>query len=168
MESVRNNPLLFAYQFEGVPLGTWRARLDHKAWGKSKVTELETGKKYGLSVFWGDGYRARDRKINFRDNAELGDIFEVTIESTKSSKYAFAAARKIDPDEPLAPKAPKIAVEQGRAVSAPTQHRNVWCRRSSRDRCTCASALAPRRQAVSPQPASPRGSPPCWWPCRLI
>lgn len=137
MESVRNNPLLFAYQFEGVPLGTWRARLDHKAWGKSKVTELETGKKYGLSVFWGDGYRARDRKINFRDNAELGDIFEVTIESTKSSKYAFAAARKIDPDEPLAPKAPKIAVEQGRAVSAPTltpkpekpvlrQIRRVW------------------------------------------
>lgn len=119
----RDNPLLFAYQFE-VPFGTWRARLDHKAWGKSKnlilyFTELETGEKYGLSVFWRDGYRTRDRKINFRDDAEPGDVFEVTIEPTKTGKYAFLATRKIDRDEPPATEAPEMAPEQGRADSAP-------------------------------------------------
>jgi hypothetical protein len=47
------------------PEGTWRARLDHKAWGKSQnlilyVTNQETGVKYWLSVFARNGYRSGD------------------------------------------------------------------------------------------------------------
>ena len=94
------------YNFDA-PFGTWRARLDHKAWGKSKnlilyFRRVETGEKYGLSVFWRDSYTARDRKINFRDNGEAGEIYELTIKPTRTGKCAFMSARKLDPNEPPA------------------------------------------------------------------
>jgi hypothetical protein len=95
LESYRKFPDAFAYGFE-VPFGKWRARLDHKAWGKSSnlilyVTETETGAKYWLSVFWGDGFAARDGKINFQHNGEVGEVFEFTIKPTKTGKRALMA-----------------------------------------------------------------------------
>ncbi len=105
-DSYRQFPHGFTYGFDA-PFGTWRARLDHKAWGKSKnlilyFRRVETGEKYSLSVFWHDGYRARDGKINFRDNGEAGEIYELTVKPTRSGKCALMSARKLDPNEPAA------------------------------------------------------------------
>ena len=60
------------------PEGTWTARLDHKAWGKSQnlilyVTDPATGAKYWLSVFSRNGYRPRDESHDLRNDAEPGD-----------------------------------------------------------------------------------------------
>jgi hypothetical protein len=130
LESYRNYPYASAYEFD-VPFGTWRARLDHKARGKSSniilyVTEIEVGAKYWLSVFWGDGFAARDRKINFEYSGEVGEVFEFTIKPTKTGNRALMAARKVSPDDPplvqsaTTMEAPNLAAEQGRADSAPT------------------------------------------------
>ena len=56
------------------PEGTWTARLDHKAWGKSQnlilyVTATATGAKYWLSVFSRNRYRPRDDGHDLRNDA---------------------------------------------------------------------------------------------------
>jgi hypothetical protein len=86
------------YEF-GAPDGAWTARLDHKAWGKSSnlilyFTNLGTGQKHWFSVFWADGYRPRDKAINFKDAAEPDEIFEVATSKTKSGNHVFLSARK--------------------------------------------------------------------------
>jgi hypothetical protein len=123
MKSSRDFPLGFQYDFKA-PFGVWRARLDHKAWGKSGniilyFTQLETGAKYGLSVYWDDGYAPRDKGINFKHGGEVGGVFELTVKPTKTGKLAFIAAREISPNEPPAPNAPEMAAGQGRVDSAP-------------------------------------------------
>jgi len=125
-ESYRNFPLRVQYDF-GAPFGIWRARLDHKAWGKSGnlilyFTRLETGGKYWLSVFWDDGYAPRNQTINFKNRGEVGEVFELTIKPTKTGKLAFIAARQISPDDPPAAdaiEAPNSPAEQREADSAP-------------------------------------------------
>jgi hypothetical protein len=83
------------------PEGTWTARLDHKAWGKSQnlilyVTNTATGAKYWLSVFSRNGYKPRDNSHDFRNDAEPGDVFELTTRKTKSGNPDLTSARKIN------------------------------------------------------------------------
>jgi hypothetical protein len=87
------------YEFD-CPEGTWTARLDHKAWGKSQnlilyVTDTVTGAKKWLSVFESNGYRSRDESHDFRNDAEPGDVFEFTTNNTKGGYPNLKSARKI-------------------------------------------------------------------------
>jgi len=82
------------------PEGTWTARLDHKAWGKSQnlilyVANQATGAKYWLSVFSRDDYKPRDESHDFRNDAEPGDLFELTTNKTKGGFPNLKSARKI-------------------------------------------------------------------------
>jgi hypothetical protein len=82
------------------PEGNWTARLDAKAWGKSAnlilyFSDVETGRKYWLSVFFETGYRARENGYDFRNDAMPGDVFELTTKKTKSGKPSLLAAHKI-------------------------------------------------------------------------
>jgi len=81
------------------PEGTWTARLDHKAWGKSQnlilyVTATTTGGKYWLSVFSHNAYKPRDESHDFRNDAEPGDLFEFTTNKTKAGYPNLKSARK--------------------------------------------------------------------------
>jgi hypothetical protein len=98
-ESYRDIPNSDAYELD-CPDGTWTARLDAKAWGKSAnlilyFSETETGRKYWLSVFFDNGYKARDGGHDFRHDANPGDVFELTTEKTRGGKPKLQAARRI-------------------------------------------------------------------------
>jgi hypothetical protein len=86
------------YQLD-CPEGIWNARLDAKAWGKSKnlilyFSDRATGLKYWFSVFHREGYRSRDGQ-DFRDDAEPGDVFELTTGKNKTGSPRLLSARKI-------------------------------------------------------------------------
>lgn len=79
------------YEF-GCPRGVWYARLDRKAWGdrqnlRLSFTDLETGQKRFLSVFWSDhperGYRPRRGGPDFHREADIGDCFRLVTAHTK-------------------------------------------------------------------------------------
>jgi hypothetical protein len=86
----------------GCPVeGVWRARLDAKAWGKSKnillyFSAVETDTKHALSVFWPNGYRPAKGGFSFRDEGEAGDMFELETAKTKTGTAKLVFARKID------------------------------------------------------------------------
>ena len=87
------------YAFD-CPEGTWTATLEQKAWGKSAnlilcFADIATGSKYRLSVFSNSQYKPRDGSHDFRNDAEPGDIFELTTKKTKSGNPDFKSARKI-------------------------------------------------------------------------
>jgi hypothetical protein len=87
------------------PEGTWTARLDHKAWGKSQnlilyVTDPTTGAQYWLSVFSRDNYKPRDKGHDFRNDAEAGDVFEFTTNKTKGGYPNLQSARKLTSEAP--------------------------------------------------------------------
>lgn len=88
------------YSFD-CPVGVWKARLDVKAWGKQRnillfFSEMETEKKYCLSVFLPSLYRALDNGLNFRSADALpGDVFELETGKTKTGRTKFISARKL-------------------------------------------------------------------------
>jgi hypothetical protein len=87
------------YAFD-CPEGTWTATLEQKAWGKSSnlilcFADAATGKQYRLSVFSGTRYKPRDGSHDFRNDAEPGDLFELTTKKTKGGNPDLKSARKI-------------------------------------------------------------------------
>ncbi|HTR34985.1 MAG TPA: hypothetical protein VMH80_03735 [Bryobacteraceae bacterium] len=85
------------YTFD-CPVGVWRARLDDKAWGKRRnillyFSELETGKKYCLSVFNETRHAADDGIINFRYRGRIGECFELETGKSRTGRSRFLAAR---------------------------------------------------------------------------
>jgi hypothetical protein len=83
----------------GCPEGTWNARLDNKAWGKSQnlilyFSEIGTDQKYWLSVFAQDSYCARDRGFSFRD-IEPGAVFELITSKSKAGYPKLESARQV-------------------------------------------------------------------------
>jgi hypothetical protein len=86
----------------GCPEGTWTAKLEQKAWGKSAnlilcFADTATGSKYRLSVFSRNRYKPRDDSHDFRHDAEPGDLFELTTKKTKNGNPDLKSARKIAP-----------------------------------------------------------------------
>lgn len=81
------------------PDGTWTARLDDHAWGKSQnlfvfFTEAATGNKYRLSVFHNKQYKPSKEGPAF-DEEPLGGTYEITTGKSKSGLPSFLAARKV-------------------------------------------------------------------------
>lgn len=77
-----------AYSF-GAPNGTWQGRLDNKGWGKSTnlilyFADVASGEKWWFSVWHADNYQPRNGGINFKNDAEIGQLFELTTRLTKS------------------------------------------------------------------------------------
>lgn len=84
----------------GCPEGTWTARLDKKAWGKSKnlilyFSEVGTEHKYWFSVFWQNGYRGDDHSLSFKDDVAPGDVLILTTARTRTGNPRLKAAHKI-------------------------------------------------------------------------
>ncbi len=87
------------YSFDS-PVGVWRARLDAKAWGKRRnillyFSELETERKYCLSVFNETRHRADDGIVDFRFKGQPGECFELETGKTRTGRSRFLAARII-------------------------------------------------------------------------
>lgn len=90
------------WQF-GCPEGTWTGRLDKKAWGKGSnlilyFTAEATGAQYWFSVWHLDGYTPRKGGVNFKHEAEPGEVFELTTAKTKGGTPNLISARKIATD----------------------------------------------------------------------
>ena len=84
----------------GCPDGSWRGRLDQKAWGDRGnlmlfFSDETTGEKYWFSVFWTNRYHPKDGGHDFKNDAESGDVFELETEKTKSGSPKLLSARKI-------------------------------------------------------------------------
>lgn len=97
-----NHPsdLLGAYRTDA-PQGTWTARFDDRAWGKSAnlfcyFTELESGERYRLSVFFDKAYRPADGGPAM-DEEPLGRVFRITTGQSKKGLSRFLAAKPVDP-----------------------------------------------------------------------
>jgi hypothetical protein len=87
------------YAFD-CPDGAWTAKLEQKAWGKSSnlllcFADTATGKQYRLSVFSRNGYKPRDHSHDFCNDAEPGELFELTTTKTKTGNPDLKSARKI-------------------------------------------------------------------------
>lgn len=97
-----NHPELMKLREYGAdaPDGTWTARLDDMAWGKSQnlfcyFTEVATGKKYRLSVFNSKKYQPTKEGPSF-DEEPVGGTFEITTaKSARSGLPSFLSARKL-------------------------------------------------------------------------
>ena len=86
------------------PVGTWRARLIKKAWGKQRtillyLCEIDSDRKYCLCVFDATFYAPADRGINFRNSGEPGQAFELTTGKTRTGRTSFLSARLIPAPE---------------------------------------------------------------------
>jgi hypothetical protein len=86
----------------GAPEGTWTARLDRKAWGKSTnlilyFTDQATGGKHWISVWHLNKYNPRKGGLNFKSDAEPGELFELTTKTTKNGNTNLLTARKLGP-----------------------------------------------------------------------
>jgi hypothetical protein len=97
----------FDYTFD-CPVGTWRARLDMKAWGKGRnillyFTETATGRKYCICVFDASYYTPEDRGFDFRRAGEPGDIFELKTAKTRTGRTRFLSAKHVAAPEEWAP-----------------------------------------------------------------
>jgi hypothetical protein len=91
----------------GCPDGSWRGRLDQKAWGDRGnlmlfFSDETTGEKYWFSVFWTNRYHPKDGGHDFKNDAESGDVFELETEKTKSGSPKLLSARKISSASALA------------------------------------------------------------------
>jgi hypothetical protein len=91
------------------PEGTWTARLDQMAWGKSQnlilyFTDEATSERYWFSVFHRNGYKPRDNGHDFKRDAQPGDLFELTTKKTKGGNPDLKSARKLSP----VPEAPTV------------------------------------------------------------
>jgi hypothetical protein len=85
------------YEF-GCPDGEWIGRLDYQQWGKSKNLKLyfthDAGPRYWFSVFWAEGYRARDKLVDFK-NEETGGWYNLTTHTNDKGKPVFLGASRI-------------------------------------------------------------------------
>jgi hypothetical protein len=90
------------------PVGTWRARLDGKAWGKQAkfrsartlnlyFSEIESGKKYVISIYWAryNGYWPVKGGVDFKVEAEPGECFELGTAKATNSMTILVSARKL-------------------------------------------------------------------------
>ena len=87
------------YEFD-CPEGTWTGRLDQKAWGNSTnlmlyFTDQATSRKYWFSVWHRNAYNPRNGGLDFKREAEPGDLFELTTKKTKNGNPNLITARKI-------------------------------------------------------------------------
>jgi len=83
----------------GCPEGVWTATLDHKAWGNNLnlilyFTDQGTGAKYWFSVFHASSYKPPDGSLDFKNEAEPGDVFSLTTRRTKSGNPSLQSAKK--------------------------------------------------------------------------
>ena len=88
----------YDYAFDW-PQGTVRARLDARAWGKNRslflyFTDMESGAKRLISVFWDKGYCIGKDGLSFRHNVKEGDVLELEIGATRNGKLKMVSARK--------------------------------------------------------------------------
>jgi hypothetical protein len=89
----------FDYRFD-CPVGVWIARLDAKAWGKKGnlllyFSEMGTNAMYALSVFWTNGYGPERGVVNFKSDAEPGEIFELETDNTRTGTRKLVRAEKV-------------------------------------------------------------------------
>lgn len=87
------------YSFD-CPIGLWRGRLDAKAWGKKAnillyFSELDTGAKISLSVYWTARYQPANGGPNFKVEGEPGEIFELHNDKNKNGYSKLLTARKL-------------------------------------------------------------------------
>lgn len=87
------------YEFNA-PEGEWFGRLDLRAWGKSTnlflyFSNIETGKKYRLSVFHRQNYKPYKSDINFR-NEPLGNTYKITTGTSKNGFPKFVSAISLE------------------------------------------------------------------------
>jgi hypothetical protein len=102
LPSYKDLPYRSEYTFD-CPEGMWRARLDAKAWGKQQnlimyFSEIETGKKYCISVFKPSYYKPEDGRFPFRVQGQPGQCFELETARTRTSRTKLLSA-KILPEE---------------------------------------------------------------------
>ena len=79
------------------PEGTWKAQLDHKAWGKSQnlfcyFTEIASGDKYRLSVFSRSDYAPCEVEVAMREQ-EIGSILQIKSGKTRNGTPKFLHAK---------------------------------------------------------------------------
>jgi hypothetical protein len=92
----------YDYSFDW-PKGIVRAHLDGRAWGRKAnlflyFTEIDTGHKRLISVYWTNGYRVGKKDgLSFRHDVQEGDLIELDIGTTKTGKLKLVAARKLSP-----------------------------------------------------------------------
>jgi hypothetical protein len=91
----------YDYSFDW-PQGTVRARLDARAWGKNAnlflyFTDVETGAKYLISVFWDKGYCITRDGLSFRHDVQEGDVLELETGRTRNGRLKLVSARKLEP-----------------------------------------------------------------------
>jgi hypothetical protein len=89
------------YTFD-CPLGVWIGRLDAKAWGKKSnillyFSEVDSGKKYCISVYRPTQHRAEDGGLTFRYEGEPGDLFELSTAKTRTGKSKLVSAKQVTP-----------------------------------------------------------------------
>ena len=90
------------------PEGTWNGRLDGKAWGKQArhrgartlnlyFTELESGKKFVISVYWAryNGYWPVQGGVDFTKEADPGESFTLWTGKTNHGKTYLGIAKKL-------------------------------------------------------------------------
>lgn len=90
----------YDYSFDW-PTGTVRARLDMRAWGRNNnlflyFTNMESGAKRLISVFWDKGYCIRKDGLSFRHDVQEGDVLELDIGTTRNGRLKLMDARKIE------------------------------------------------------------------------
>src|ERR1019366_7630826 len=98
LPQVASAPRPEAYDF-ACPDGEWIGRLDLKQWGKNKNLTLyftdETALgRYWFSVFWREGYRARDGQVAFRDE-EVGTRYKMNTRLNDGGRPVFLGATKL-------------------------------------------------------------------------
>lgn len=89
------------------PVGTWKARLDGKAWGRQAkfrsarnlnlyFTEIESGSKYVISIYWARyyGYSPVKGGVDFKVG-EPGECFELWTGKTNHGKTYLGIAKKL-------------------------------------------------------------------------
>ena len=90
-----------ASQFQlGCPVGTWKARLDFRVWGKSHnlllyFTRLDNDEPWCLSVWDKDGYHPRTQGLAFHTDVQDGNSFELETEHTTTGRPNFISARRL-------------------------------------------------------------------------
>jgi hypothetical protein len=91
----------YDYRFE-CPVGVWTARLDMKAWGKKRnlllyFSERGTDAPYAISVFWTTGYSGEHGAVNFKSDAEPGEMFQLETAKTRTGTIKLVRAIKLQP-----------------------------------------------------------------------
>src|ERR1035438_9442361 len=97
LPNYKDLPYRWEYTFD-CPVGVWRARLDAKAWGTQQnillyFSEVETKKKYCISVFKPSSWAPEEVCIGFRHQGQPGQLFELETAQTGTGRTKLARAR---------------------------------------------------------------------------